>query len=494
MTGIGLLGSTGGGLMVMARRMLAVLATGVTVLTACSAPLQGEPKSALWNPDSVGGLPLTDGPSGIRPDAPPPEGKVAYTDDGPIDRMAMLAVNDVAEFWQQNYSPTLEGTFAPVENYASYDSNDPNSPELCGQRGYNEPNAFFCYPLDLMAWDRGVLLPIGSKYFGDVTVAEVIGHEYGHAVQRMADLTDRSTPTLVSEQQADCFAGTYIRWVAEGKSKRFELNTGDGLTKVLAGVLSSKDPVWDEEHQDMVTEGHGTALDRITAFQMGFIEGESSCARIDLDEIEKRRGDLPIIMATDSSGNEQTGEIAITEKTLTTLVDQLNKQFSPKAPPTLSITPPAQPCPDAKPTLGASYCPATNTITADLAALQKLGAVGDIKQGVLVQGDNTALSVVISRYVLALQHERNVSLDNAAASLRTACLTGLAQRNMVDAPPPSLTLTAGDMDEAVAGLLNNGLAASDVNGNTVPAGFSRVMAFRSGLLDQDRDACYGRFP
>lgn len=67
-----------------------------------------------------------------------------------------------------------------------------------------------------MAWDRGVLLPIGSKYFGDVAVAEVIGHEYGHAVQRMAGLTDRSTPTLVAEQQADCFAGTYIRWVAEG--------------------------------------------------------------------------------------------------------------------------------------------------------------------------------------------------------------------------------------------------------------------------------------
>ena len=152
----------------------------------------------------------------------------------------------------------------------------------------------------------------------------------------------------------------------------------------------------------------------------------------------------------------------------------------------MSITAPAQPCPDAKPTLGASYCPATNTITADLAALQKLGAVGDIKQGVLVQGDNTAISVIVSRYVLALQHERSVSLDDAAASLRTACLTGLAQRHMVDVPPPSLTLVAGDMDEAVAGLLNNGLAASDVNGNTVPAGFSRVMAFRSGLLDQIR--------
>jgi hypothetical protein len=50
------------------------------------------------------------------------------------------------------------------------------------------------------------------------------------------------------------------------------------------------------------------------------------------------------------------------------------------------------------------------------------------------------------------------------------------------------------MDEAVAGLLNNGLVASDVDGETVPAGFSRVMAFRAGLLDTDADACYTRFP
>lgn len=478
----------------MARNAMTLLAVGVAVLTGCSTPIPGQAKSSLWDPNTVGGLPLTNGPSGIRPEAPQPDGEVAYTDGGPVDRLALLGVNDVAEFWEQNYRPALEGTFKPIANYASYDSDDPNSPTLCGQNGYGDPNAFFCYRMDLMAWDRGVLLPIGMKYFGDVAVAEVIGHEYGHAVQRMADLVDRSSPTLVAEQQADCFAGTYIRWVAEGKSKRFELNTGDGLTKVLAGVLSSKDPVWDEGHQEMVTEGHGTALDRITAFEMGFVEGESSCARIDLDEIEKRRGDLPIILGTDESGNDQTGETTIDEKTVTVLVDQLNKQFTPAKPPTVSITPAAQPCPDAKPTLGASYCPATNAITADLAALQKLGAVGDIEQGVLVQGDNTAISILISRYVLAMQHERNVALDNAATSLRTACLGGLAQRNMVDVPPPGLTLVAGDMDEAVAGLLNNGLAASDVNGNTVPAGFSRVMAFRSGLLDTDRDACYARFP
>lgn len=78
---------------------------------------------------------------------------------------------------------------------------------------------------------------------------------------------------------------------------------------------------------------------------MGFVEGEFSCARIDLDEVEKRRGDLPIILGTDQSGHEQTGEAAIDGKLVTTLVDQLNEQFTPSKPPTVSITPPRSPAP-----------------------------------------------------------------------------------------------------------------------------------------------------
>jgi hypothetical protein len=57
----------------------------------------------------------------------------------------------------------------------------------------------------------------------------------------------------------------------------------------------------------------------------------------------------------------------------------------------------------------------------------------------------------------------------------------------------TVALTAGDIDEAVSGLLTNGLAASDVNGETVPAGFSRIDAFRIGVLG-DEDRCIKRFP
>jgi hypothetical protein len=56
----------------------------------------------------------------------------------------------------------------------------------------------------------------------------------------------------------------------------------------------------------------------------------------------------------------------------------------------------------------------------------------------------------------------------------------------------SLVLTAGDVDEAVAGLLTNRMVASDVNGATVPAGFTRITAFRSGVGGDDQ-LCYARF-
>jgi hypothetical protein len=128
--------------------------------------------------------------------------------------------------------------------------------------------------------------------------------------------------------------------------------------------------------------------------------------------------------------------------------------------------------------------------------MQQLGSPADESNYVLLQGDNTALSVLTSRYALAVQHENGDPLDTPVAALRTACLTGVAQAAMADsiATPDgrSLSLTAGDLDEAVAGLLTNGIAASNVENQTVPAGFTRIVAYRSGLSG-DRDLCYARF-
>ncbi|MDT5388989.1 MAG: hypothetical protein QOE04_2630 [Mycobacterium sp.] len=471
------------------------VACAALLIAGCGGVTQGHAVSPLYDPFRAGGLPAEDGPSGVRENAPSPKGDVKDTDDGPVDKLALLAVNDVAEYWSKNYPDSFHGKFSPIEKLLSWDSEDPSSPTVCGTETYQEPNAFFCPSKDIMAWDRGVLVPIGKQFFGDVSIGALLGHEYGHAIQNMAGLVDDDTPTVVAEQQADCFAGGYTRWVAEGQSPRFQLSTGDGLNHVLAAAITLRDPIIRPNTTDLLEQGHGTALDRVSAFQMGFAGSPEDCAKIDLDEIEQRRGDLPMELPLDqSSGEVQTGEVTLDESTLTDLMEVLGEIYQLKEAPTLKLE--SEDCSDAKPSPPASYCPSTNTISVDLSALQDLGQAATERNKVLIQGDNTALSVLTSRYALAVQHEKGDKLDSAAAALRTACLTGLAQAAMskpIDVPSGrGLTLTAGDLDEAVAGLLTNGLVASNVNGETVPAGFTRIVAFRSGL-GGNQDLCYERF-
>lgn len=475
------------------RGVLAV--ASIVVLAGCSNVVPGQATSSLFDPFHVAGLPAEDGPSGLKDDAPEPTGEVENTDGGDVDRMATLAVNDVAEYWEKEYSVDFKGKFTPIERIASYDSTDPASPKICGRPTYQLVNAYFCPSADAMAWDRGVLVPTGMKFFGDASVAALLAHEYGHAVQHMAGLVDDDTPVVVLEQQADCFAGSYLRWVAEGDSPRFRLSTGDGLNKVLAAAITLRDPILGPQDSDMIEQGHGTALDRISAFQIGFTTGAKRCGDIDFDDVQNRRAELPMELQADTSGLVQTGEVPIDKATLSTLMEVLGVLFSPAQAPTLSYDQPD--CPDSAPSPPASYCSSNNTIYVDLPGLQTMGAAQDESSDVLIQGDNTALSVVTSRYMQAVQHERGLSLQSGTAALRTACLTGVAQRGMsqkVDVPSgEQLVLTAGDLDEAVAGLLTNGLAASAPDGSTVPAGFTRIVAYRAGLTG-DTDGCFQRFP
>lgn len=476
-------------------RVLAAL-SAVILLAACSGTVvPGAAVSPLFDPNKAGGLVVTEGPSGVRTDSVDPTGTVENTDNSKVDKLALLSVNDLQEFWKKEFS-FKKGSFEAITNLFSYNSEDPSSPRLCGSPTYDEPNAFYCHRNRMMAWDRGAFLPAGQKYFGDISVPGVIAHEYGHAIQRMADLVGLFTPTIVFEQQADCFAGTYMRWVAEGSSPRFAMSTGDGLNHVLAGLIVIRDPIYKEKDSDMLKNGHGTGLDRVTAFQMGFTSGAQACAAIDYDNVKERRGDLPMSLQVDESGGTQSSEATIDKDTIATLAEFLAVTFKLQKEPTISYDT-STTCSDATATPPASYCPSTNTIAIDLDKLKEMGSAANESKRVLLQGDNTAFSIVMSRYMLALQHQKaGFDLNSTAAAMRTACLTGVAQRKMAEPVSlPSgknLLLAAGDLDEAIAGLLTNGLVASDVNGKAVPAGFTRILAFRAGLLG-DTDRCLSRF-
>lgn len=473
------------------RQVLGVLiGVGAVLCASCSTTLQGNAVSVFSDPFSVAGMPATDGPTGLRPNAEGPSRTVEGTDGGDIDNLAASAVSDIEQYWESAFPETFDEGFTPVKELISWDAGGFDG-TFCGDSTFGLINAAYCYPDRTIGWDRGELLPGLRRAHGDIGVAMVLAHEYGHAVSRSAKLTTNGTPTLVAEQQADCLAGAYMRWVAEDKSPRFSLSTGDGLNNVLAGVISFRDPLMQQGDPEAGVDEHGSAFERISAFQFGFTDGPAACAGIDMREIGQRRGDLPVLLPED-----QSGELAIDESSVRSIVDAMGILFSPKAPPALSFdAAAAETCADARPSPPASYCPATNTIVVDLPALTALGAQD--AEGGLASGDNVAYSVLVSRYMQAIQQERGgVALDNAEAALRTACLTGVATVKMskqVTTPDgATIALTAGDVDEAVSGLLTNGLAASDVNGESVPSGFSRIDAFRVGVLG-DADRCFARF-
>jgi predicted metalloprotease len=472
----------------------ACIAAGCVALTVagCSQAtvLDGRAVSMRYDPYRVAGLPTSDGPSGPRAAAPTATGGVENTDDGDIDRAALLAVEDIEDFWSQHYSDAFAGRFAPVSRLVSVDPR--SAATICGEQAAAfDYNALYCAPDDLIAWDRVNLMPVAKEFFGDMEINGLLAHEYGHALQWRAGLVgEQRSSILVREQQADCFAGVYMRWVAEGHSPRFTINTSRALDQVMAGAIAGRDPISTFDTLTLDPPSHGTALDRVGAFQIGFDVGADGCAAMDSNELQQRRGNLPPSLFDPASPQS---DIAIDDETLSTLMELLDQVYAPANPPTLTTGGDNCSASQQQPVV---YCPGPNAIAVDIPALRQIGAPADESDFVLLQGDNTALSMVTSRYALALQHDRGLPLNTPVTAMRGACLTGVAQRKMADPiRGPSgnqLILGAGDLDEAVSGLLTNGVVATDVNGTPVPSGFTRILAFRTGLLG-DADNCYQRF-
>ncbi|HEY7054199.1 MAG TPA: peptidase [Mycobacterium sp.] len=498
----------------------AIAATAVALLVS-GCPKHEEakpPPPPPPNPTTVAGKPVAETPSGLRPNPPGPIRPIENGDNGDIDHLSGLSVADIEQFWTENYGSPLKGKFNPVNALFSWDERYKHG-KFCGEDTYRTYNAMWCGSNgtriqnctsveppqcspsnNTIGWDRGGLMPDMRETAGDLGIPLVLSHEYGHAIQyTMADLIhgDSLEWGLTGEQQADCFAGTYMRWVVDGKSPRFTLNNGEGLTKVMLAMIMLRDPLLAQSDPGQRELVHGSAFERVTAFQMGFDGGGGACAKIDPKEIEQRRAGYP----KDLLQQGDTGEVPINQDTVNDAIAALNKVFSPKAAPKISFD--NAPCPDAKASSPASYCPSSNTINVDLNPLIVMGT--RLSRGSPVGnstptpfGDYTAFSTVVSRYMLAVQKEHGgLALDNTNAGLRTACLTGVATTKLAGGVPlangHTVRLTGGDLDEAVSGVLTNGVVAGDVNGKSAPSSFARVDAFRTGV-GGDEDACLKQWP
>jgi predicted metalloprotease len=127
----------------------------------------------------------------------------------------------------------------------------------------------------------------------------------------------------------------------------------------------------------------------------------------------------------------------------------------------------------------AFYCAPTNTIVASDKRLRQL-----YQQF----GDNAVGMVLAESYADAVQHSLGSTLTGERRALASDCLSGAWTASLFPDPgvAKDVTISAGDLDEAIQTLIAIGDPTQDTNLRGSP--FEKIGAFRKGVLD-GLDAC-----
>jgi predicted metalloprotease len=389
---------------------------------------------------------------------------------------ATRALQDLERFWAATYPTIAAGAaFTPLQGgYHPYTQADP--PPDCGdEAGVYQPNAFYCPVGDFIAWDAEQLIPQMQSDFGELLVGLIMAHEYGHAVQARLGVTGQ--PTIVLEQQADCFAGAWLGEVLAGKVAGFPAITPEQLDSAIAGMLGLRDQVGTSAASP---NAHGNAFDRIRALQDGVQHGAARCAGY-------RAGNLPVTqMPFTQERDAATGGNLPYQQTVETVVADAEEYWGRAFPrlagqpwKTLTVrpfdtgAPPACPNPDSIAGGAAFYCPEGDFIAFDNAKLgPELHANG---------GDNAVGMLLGDLFARAAQHRRGAPTQDREGQLAVDCLAGSWMNDLLhrDRQTSATRLSPGDLDEAVAALLAFGRTSTGGGAS----GFDRIAAYRTGVLE-----------
>lgn len=422
------------------------------------------------------------------------------------EAVANGAIEDVETFWEQNFPDVYGEAFQPPTNgYHPYDSGNPPPP--CG--GQQPPyemlaqNAFYCDLDDFIAWDEEGLLPWLEEDFGLFTIAIVLAHEFGHAIQERTGELDHSESVRV-EMQADCFAGAWTGWINDGNGEHFSIEV-DQLEDAIAGLIAFRDPPGSSPDQ---IGAHGAGFDRVGAFQEGFEQGAERCAGYTNDPPHVTQipfvgndiqtgGDMPLEDIGGDAGLYRLAEAYLDFYYSKVFEDRLDTEWTPVD--GLEIVDPGRDeitC-NGETLSGESdleyisaYCADENVAVIDGATLgpEMHDEVGDF-----------AVAAEIARlWALAAQEQLGIDSTTKESRLQADCITGnwaaalwpneQDETSLGAHPDEEITpvrLSAGDLDEAVMGFLVYGQSRREAYGNV----FERTAAFRDGFYDEGLDAC-----
>jgi predicted metalloprotease len=402
-----------------------------------------------------------------------------------------LTVDDLQDYWATEM-PVLYGVEyrrIPDAKIIAYTSKTKIPRCGPGRVRYKDvaENAFYCNAGKFVAYDDEGLFPQLEREFGDFTIALTLAHEWGHAVQDQAGLRG---PTIALEQQADCFAGAWVRSVGDGASTRLSLNEGN-LDTGLAGFLTFRDPPGSDPTSD---GAHGSAFDRVSAFQEGYDNGPERCA-----DFEGNPPVLTDIPFTDQADFDRGGDVPFRDVIPLTAED-LDKYWSgllsdyqtvehvsaydpDKALPVCN----GEELPRAQAVNGIAYCGENRTIAYDRRLLP------DVYER---SGDFGVAVVIAAEWAVAMQQDQQVFGDPKAIELQQSCFTGSWAGDVVrgghNPDGQGLTLSAGDLDEAIQSFLIF-RDTDKISAGTGATAFENVDAFRLGFF-QGESACVDLVP
>ena len=448
------------------RRLTAVLAglLGVLTLAGCVTVAIGRASPA--------GSPVDD--------ASPGDLQIVGATDNPIDEIARNALADLETYWSEQFPDVFGEEFTPLRGgYFSVDPDDID-PQLyprgvgCGADPREvENNAYYCQApntpnSDSITYDRAFLGELADDH-GRFIPALVMAHEFGHAVQGRVGMPRAS---IAAETQADCFAGAWSAWVADGRAGHSVLREPE-LDQLLQGYILLRDPVGTSPGQ---RQAHGSFFDRASAFQEGFDDGPTACRdNFGRDRVFTQGTFSDEDLAT--RGNAPYDQlIDIVERSLPFVWSQafrdvFSSDFSP--PQLQPFDGEAPPCAD-DPARDLVYCSDESLVGYDETDLTR-EAARDI-------GDFAVATAISLPYSEAVRDQLGLSTGDEDALRSAVCLTGwYAAKVFNHQAGEDVLISPGDIDESVTFLLAYG-DEETVLPDVGLSGFQLVDLFRNGFV------------
>ena len=431
--------------------------------------------------------------AGAAGNADPQEFQIIGATDSETDQIARNALLDLNTYWAEQFPSVFDQDFPPLAG--GYYSVDPGNVDPAqypgGQIGCGEPpeavenNAFYCsasgdYPNgDAIQYDRAFLEELafgsgGSEGYGRFIPALVMAHEFGHAVQGRVGYPFPAS--IVIETQADCLAGAWTRWVADGDAPHNTIRPAE-LDDVLRGYLLLRDPVGTGVNE---AQAHGSYFDRVSAFQEGFDDGPTACR----DNYNRERpftqgefqSDEDIATGGDAPYDKTVGDFAPNGlgAFFTAALQQLGTSFT--APTLEPFDGEAPECNGRQPDTDLVYCADSNTVAFDESDLTQ--PLHEDEEG----GDYAVLTAIAIPYGLAARDQLGLSTDDEDAIRSAVCLAGAFTAAVLNRQTGVLVISPGDADESVSFLLEYS-DDPEVLADSGLTGFQLVDVFRSGVFE-----------